>query len=68
MRVTLDLTDLSVFKFPTVVNPGRGAPNHSSWIDGAELTTSLNVGGTVMEDASSIKNSDFMKQNGFSLS
>ena len=67
MSLTLDLTDLSVFKFPTVTNPGSGAPNHSNWANGEDYTTSLTVGGTVLSESSAIKGSDFMKNTGFSL-
>ena len=67
MALTLDLGDLSVFKFPTLTSPGVGAPNHSAWCNGEDLTTSLTVGGTTLTEASAIKNSDFMRQTGFSL-
>ena len=33
MFLTLNLTDLSKFSFPTATNPGTGAPNHSNWAD-----------------------------------
>ena len=52
MALTLDLGDLSVFKFPTVTNPRVGAPNHSNWCNGEGLTTSLTVGGTMLTELS----------------
>ena len=67
MALTLDLGDLSAFKFPTVSNPGVGAPNHSIWCNGEDLTTSLTVGGTTLTEASAIKSSAFMRETGFSL-
>ena len=67
MSLILDLTDLSQFKFPTVTNQGTGAPNHSTWSNGEDYTTSLTVGGTVLSESSAIKGSDFMKNTGFSL-
>ena len=68
MFLTLDLTDLSAFKFPTVTNPGTGAPNRNNWSNGEDPTTSMTVGGVVLNEVSAIKSSDFMKQTGFSLS
>ena len=67
MAVTLNLGDLSDFKFPTASNPGTGAPNYSVWCNGEDMTTSLTVGGTTLTEASAIKSSPFMKDIGFSL-
>ena len=67
MFLTLNLTDLSKFSFPTATNPGTGAPNHSNWADGEEFTSSLTVGGAVLSEHSDIKRSDFMRETGFSL-
>ena len=60
MKATLNLNDLSKIKFPTVTNPTGGGPNHSVWMDGADVTTSLT-------EESAIKSSDFMKNKRFSL-
>ena len=67
MFLTLNLTDLSRFSFPTATNPGTGAPNHSNWADGEDFISSLTVGGMVLSDLSDIKKSDFMSETGFSL-
>ena len=46
MKATLNLNDLSKIKFPMVTNPTGGGPNHSVWMEGADVTTSLTFGGT----------------------
>jgi len=67
MAVTLNLGDLSDFKFPSAANPGTGAPNYSVWCNGEDMTTSLTAGGITLTEASAIKSSAFMKDIGFSL-
>ena len=67
MKVTLDLSDLSKVKFPTVVNPTKGGANHSLWIDGVSLVTKLTFGATTLSEESAIKANSFMKSEGFSL-
>jgi hypothetical protein len=67
LKVTLDLGDLSKVKFPTTVDPTKGGGNHSLWIDGCTLATSLAFGATVLTETSAIKSNSFMKSTGFSL-
>ena len=67
MRAALNLNDLSKFKFPTVTHPTEGGPNHSVWMDGADVTTSLTFGGASLTEESAIKSSNFMKNKGLSL-
>ena len=55
MKATLNLNDLSKVKFPTVTNPTGGGPNHSVWMDGADVTTSLTFGGTSLTEESAIQ-------------
>ena len=67
MKVTLDLSDLSKVKFPTIVDPTKGGANHSLWIDGVSLATRLTFGATTLTEESAIKANSFMKSEGFSL-
>jgi hypothetical protein len=67
MKVTLDLSDLSKVKFPTIVDPTKGGANHSLWIDGVSLVTKLTFGATTLSEESAIKANSFMKSEGFSL-
>ena len=67
LEVTLDLSDLSSVKFPTMTNTSAGGANHSEWIEGLSCVDSAKNAGTLVTEKSEIAEIPFMKDNGFSL-
>ena len=67
LEVTLDLTDISGVRFPTMTNTSMGGANHSEWIDGISYVDSAKNAGVVVSDKSEIGEIPFMKDTGFSL-
>ena len=67
LEVTLDLSDLSGVKFPTMTNTSTGGANHSEWIEGISCVDSAKNAGALITDKSEIAEIPFMKDTGFSL-